>query len=141
MLSSPSPYSSFFTSGLLSEGSSSSPSSIEDLGPRRGSLPSNTPPSPSSINLHSSAHEASAFYFSLQPRRNSFALRSFLSLDLAESQSIRSARKASTATKGTSSSSLRQKAPPPLSPTSCVSSSPTLSSAHSHVSSIDGVHV
>ncbi|TFK39977.1 hypothetical protein BDQ12DRAFT_665172 [Crucibulum laeve] len=88
-----SPYSPFFTSGLLSQpllASSSSPSSSRSpspeipLGPRRGSLPTDSP-----ARLPS-ADDASAFYFTLQQRDES-KFRSFLSLDLAESQSMRSA--------------------------------------------------
>jgi hypothetical protein len=86
-----SPYSPFFTSGFLSE-----PLSSPDpfLGPRRGSLPTDSPPT-------LSTDESSAFYFTLQPQRDESEFRSFLSLDLAESQSLRSAslrRKMSKAT-------------------------------------------
>ncbi|KAF8909360.1 hypothetical protein CPB84DRAFT_1765947 [Gymnopilus junonius] len=62
-----SPYSPFFTSGLLSERLS-------------------RPVSPDQQHEH-----ASAFYFTLQPRRDEHQFRSYLSLDLAESQSMRSA--------------------------------------------------
>ncbi|KAG6891229.1 hypothetical protein C0995_008481 [Termitomyces sp. Mi166 len=58
-----SPYSPFFTSGLL----------YDSTVPRRGSLPADSRPS--------------AFYFTLQPTSD---YRSFLSLDLAESLSLRS---------------------------------------------------
>lgn len=84
-----SPYSQFFTSGLFNR-------SIQPdvpLSPRRGSLPTDPRDAPEDV---------SAFYFTLQPRRDEEHLRSFLSLDLAESQSMRSAslkRKASSATK------------------------------------------
>ena len=67
MFASNSPYSPFFTSGLLCH-------SIFD-GIRRGSLPTDN-----SKDVHSQ------FLFSNQPE-----YRSFLSLDLAESQSMRSA--------------------------------------------------
>ncbi|KAJ6610233.1 hypothetical protein B0H10DRAFT_438461 [Mycena sp. CBHHK59/15] len=81
-----SPYSPFFTSGLLSPTASSPASSISDLSPRRGSLPTDAPPS------YASSDEASSsmFYFTLQPCRDKDEFRSFLSLDLAESQSLRS---------------------------------------------------
>jgi hypothetical protein len=106
MLSAASPYSSFFTSGLLFEGFSTAPPSVEDLGPRRGSLPNDMPPTlcGTSQKIQSPSDGSSAFYFTLQPRRDTVALRSFLSLDLAESQSIRSAsirRNDSTMTKAT----------------------------------------
>jgi hypothetical protein len=110
MLSAPSPYSPFFTSGLLFEGflPSSSPC-VEEVGPRRGSLPNDMPPTHcgTSQRLQSPSDVSSAFYFTLQPRRDTSALRSFLSLDLAESQSIRTAslrRSDSTVTKTTRSS-------------------------------------
>ena len=79
-------YSPFFTSGLLSQPITYPPSSIEgSLGLRRGSLPSDSPP-------HTSSREDSSyFYASLQPRRDENEYRSFLSLDLAESRSMRSA--------------------------------------------------
>ncbi|KAG5647917.1 hypothetical protein DXG03_007841 [Asterophora parasitica] len=74
-----SPYSPFFTSGLLSAPSSSrDPSPERPLAPRRGSLPTDSLRSPSSSN----------FYFT---KRDPSEFRSFLSLDLAESQSQRSA--------------------------------------------------
>jgi len=85
-----SPYSPFFTSGLLSVPSA-------DV-PRRGSLPTS----------RSLPDVAAAFYFTLQPRRDEQEFRSFLSLDLAESQSMRSASlkcKASSSTKSPSLSS------------------------------------
>ncbi|KAF8159635.1 hypothetical protein B0H34DRAFT_673963 [Crassisporium funariophilum] len=80
-----SPYSPFFTSGLLgtSDSRPASPDPEPPVGPRRGSLPTDT-------SSRSSEH-ASAFYFTLQPRRDEHEFRSFLSLDLAESQSMRSA--------------------------------------------------
>ncbi|KAJ7765379.1 hypothetical protein DFH07DRAFT_362442 [Mycena maculata] len=80
-------YSQFFTSGLLSP-PSSSPTSLRSsqdsfvLGPRRGSLPTDS--------ISSTADDASMFYFTLQPGRDKDQFRSFLSLDLAESQSLRS---------------------------------------------------
>jgi len=82
-----SPYSPFFTSGLLSTTTSRSPSPDISLGPRRGSLPTNAPPRMTT----SIADESAAFYFTLQPKRDVIEYRSFLSLDLAESQSMRSA--------------------------------------------------
>ncbi|EDR14647.1 uncharacterized protein LACBIDRAFT_305491 [Laccaria bicolor S238N-H82] len=89
-----SPYSSFFTSGLLSSTTSRSPSPDISISPRRGSLPTNAP-----LRMTTSvADESAAFYFTLQPKRDVIEYRSFLSLDLAESQSMRSAslkRKAS----------------------------------------------
>jgi hypothetical protein len=82
-----SPYSPFFTSGLLSPQTSPTASlSDYDFTPRRGSLPSDAPPSYAS----STADDASMFYFTLQPARDKDQYRSFLSLDLAESQSLRS---------------------------------------------------
>ena len=103
-------YSPFFTSGLLSEGLFVNDSSYqpfaEGLGSRRGSLPNDMPPSycGTSQKIQSTSDQSSAFYFTLQPRRDTIALRSFLSLDLAESQSIRSAsirRNDSTMTRST----------------------------------------
>ncbi|KAF8075017.1 hypothetical protein FPV67DRAFT_1475745 [Lyophyllum atratum] len=88
-----SPYSPFFTSGLLSEPTQYSPSSSRSaspeppLGPRRGSLPTDS----TSLRTPSSADGSSAFYFTLQPKRDTSEYRSFLSLDLAESNSMRSA--------------------------------------------------
>ncbi|KAJ7281586.1 hypothetical protein C8J57DRAFT_78814 [Mycena rebaudengoi] len=82
-----SPYSPFFTSGLLSPQTSPTASlSDYDFTPRRGSLPSDAPPSYAS----STADDASMFYFTLQPARDKDQYRSFLSLDLAESLSLRS---------------------------------------------------
>ncbi|KAJ7155457.1 hypothetical protein C8R43DRAFT_432885 [Mycena crocata] len=79
-------YSPFICSGWLAPPSSSPRFDDEfDLGPRRGSLPTDSPPS-----YVSSTDEASMFYFTLQPRRDKDHFRSFLSLDLAESQSLRS---------------------------------------------------
>ncbi|TFK29765.1 hypothetical protein FA15DRAFT_663944 [Coprinopsis marcescibilis] len=94
MFSSGSPYSPFFTSGLLSSTECPSSSSYPPA-PRRGSLPTDSlsPREPTTPVDHSAA-----FYFNLQPKRDQKQYRSFLSLDLAESQSMRSAslkRKAS----------------------------------------------
>ncbi|KAF9475226.1 hypothetical protein BDN70DRAFT_898349 [Pholiota conissans] len=89
MFHSHSPYSPFFTSGLLSARVPDVPTS-----PRRGSLPTDAPAAPRE-------EDVSAFYFTLQSRRDEDEFRSFLSLDLAESQSMRSAslkRKASAST-------------------------------------------
>ncbi|KAG7444398.1 uncharacterized protein BT62DRAFT_934062 [Guyanagaster necrorhizus] len=73
-----SPYSPFFTSGLLSSPvSPASPIDFNELRPRRGSLPT------------SSSDRSSAYYFSLQSRRNINEFRSFLTLDLAETRSKR----------------------------------------------------
>lgn len=86
MFATHSPYSPFFTSGLLSAGSRPHSPDVP-LSPRRGSLPT------------SRADDVPAFYFTLH---NEDAFRSFLSLDLAESQSMRSAslkRKASSVAK------------------------------------------
>ncbi len=83
MFATHSPYSPFFTSGLLSAGSRPHSPDVP-LSPRRGSLPT------------SRADDVPAFYFTLH---HEDAYRSFLSLDLAESQSMRSAslkRKANT---------------------------------------------
>ncbi|KAJ7224249.1 hypothetical protein GGX14DRAFT_649179 [Mycena pura] len=88
-------YSSFFISGLLSP-PASSPASLHSRDsnvPRRGSLPTvpdSAAPSSMSISISSAADDASMFYFTLQPRRDKDEYRSFLSLDLAESQSLRS---------------------------------------------------
>ncbi|KAJ7252751.1 hypothetical protein B0H12DRAFT_610324 [Mycena haematopus] len=84
-------YPSFILSGLLSP-PSSSPSSLHsrdsfDFAPRRGSLPTDSISHPS---YASSADEGSLYYFTLQPRRDKDQYRSFLSLDLAEAQSLRS---------------------------------------------------
>jgi hypothetical protein len=76
-----SPYSPFFTSGLLSAPASpASPIDSNELGPRRGSLPT------------SSSDHSSAYHFNLQSRRDVNEFRSFLSLDLAETRSQRSKR-------------------------------------------------
>ena len=86
-----SPYSPFFTSGLLSSRAASPDVPLSPT--RRGSLPTDS----SSARPRASEH-ASAFYFTLQPQRDEESYRSYLSLDLAESQSMRSAslkRKAS----------------------------------------------
>ncbi|KII87237.1 hypothetical protein PLICRDRAFT_177011 [Plicaturopsis crispa FD-325 SS-3] len=113
-----SPYSALFTSGLLSECLSPAPE-LEDLGPRRGSLPtdaSSSSPCPGDVlplptineaaaKLHSPTDESAAFYFTLQPRRGSAEFRSFLSLDLAESQSLRSASVRRKGSKRTTASS------------------------------------
>jgi hypothetical protein len=85
-----SPYSDFLTSGLISP-LSSSPSSLrshdsQELYLRRGSLPTDSPPS----YISSTTDDASMYYFTLQPKRDKNSFRSFLSLDLAESQSLRS---------------------------------------------------
>ncbi|KAJ7091322.1 hypothetical protein B0H15DRAFT_228729 [Mycena belliarum] len=80
-------YSALFRSGLFSPSSSCASSlneSESDLGPRRGSLPTDLSPA------YDSADDISMFYFTLQPKRDKRELRSFLSLDLAESQSLRS---------------------------------------------------
>ncbi|KAJ7180632.1 hypothetical protein C8R46DRAFT_588504 [Mycena filopes] len=79
-------YPTFILSGLLSPPSSAD-SSLHardsfELPPRRGSLPTDSPPY--------YADDASMFYFTLQPRRDKDEFRSFLSLDLAESNSLRS---------------------------------------------------
>ncbi|KAG6839406.1 hypothetical protein C0991_002850, partial [Blastosporella zonata] len=66
MFHSGSPYSPFFTSGLLSQ-----PEPDVEPTQRRGSLPT------------------SPFYFTLQPKRDTSEYRSFLSLDLAESSAAR----------------------------------------------------
>ncbi|KAK0488690.1 hypothetical protein IW261DRAFT_366532 [Armillaria novae-zelandiae] len=73
-----SPYSPFFTSGLLS--CPASPADFNELGPRRGSLPT------------SSSDRSSAYHLALQSRRDLNEFRSFLSLDLAETRSQRSKR-------------------------------------------------
>ncbi|KAK0497294.1 hypothetical protein EDD18DRAFT_1462118 [Armillaria luteobubalina] len=76
-----SPYSPFFTSGLLSSPASpTSPVDFNELGPRRGSLPT------------SSSDHSSAYHFTVQSRRDLNEFRSFLSLDLAETRSQRSKR-------------------------------------------------
>ncbi|KAJ7066577.1 hypothetical protein C8F01DRAFT_707883 [Mycena amicta] len=82
-------YSNFFISGLISP-PSSSPSSLRsrdsfDVGPRRGSLPTDS----SRLSSAFDDDDASKFYFTLQ-QRDSNEYRSFLSLDLAESLSLRS---------------------------------------------------
>ncbi|KAH6915854.1 hypothetical protein BKA70DRAFT_1418774 [Coprinopsis sp. MPI-PUGE-AT-0042] len=92
-------YSPLFTAGLLSANhhhqptaSTSNLDDIHSLGPRRGSLPDTRCP------ISPVQDESAAFYFTMQPRRDEQEFRSFLSLDLAESQSLRSAslkRKAS----------------------------------------------
>ncbi|KAF7370642.1 hypothetical protein MSAN_00697200 [Mycena sanguinolenta] len=83
-------YPSFILSGLLSP-PSSSPSSLHsrdsfEFAPRRGSLPTDS----TTQSYSSSADEGSMYYFTLQPRRDKNEYRSFLSLDLAEAQSLRS---------------------------------------------------
>ncbi|KAF9531763.1 hypothetical protein CPB83DRAFT_868074 [Crepidotus variabilis] len=88
-----SPYSPFFTSGLLSQPLAMPPRAVSsspkaELAARRGSLPESS----------TASNDSSAFYVTLQPRRDIKEYLSFLSLDLAESQSMRSAslkRKAS----------------------------------------------
>lgn len=88
-----SPYSNFFTSGLLSGfQSSEAPSQAIDGNGldslhRRGSLPVTGSVYPS---VRDSSDDGSAFYFSLHFSRDSREFRSFLSLDLADSQSLRS---------------------------------------------------
>ncbi|KAK7012235.1 hypothetical protein R3P38DRAFT_3209982 [Favolaschia claudopus] len=79
-------YPSFILSGLLSPSSSSPSSSLHSAdsydAPRRGSLPTDSAPS-----VYSSiGDDASLYYFTLQPKRDKDQYRSFLSLDLAESQ-------------------------------------------------------
>ncbi|KAK0203027.1 hypothetical protein DFS33DRAFT_950887 [Desarmillaria ectypa] len=77
-----SPYSPFFTSGLLSSPTSPAlPADINELGPRRGSLPM------------ASSDQSSAYHFTPQSRRDVNEFRSFLSLDLAETRSQRSKRR------------------------------------------------
>jgi hypothetical protein len=101
MFHSHSPYSPFFTSGLFSARAQDVPTS-----PRRGSLPTDTPASRDAA----ATEDVSAFYFTLQARRDEDEFRSFLSLDLAESQSMRSAslkRKASASTNGRAARSTR----------------------------------
>lgn len=87
-----SPYSPFFISGLLSESfdpsSSSTSRSQNSEHPRRGSLPDVA--SGRAAASPSETADQSAFYFTLQPKRDANEFRSFLSLDLAESQSLRS---------------------------------------------------
>ncbi|KIM44505.1 hypothetical protein M413DRAFT_53763, partial [Hebeloma cylindrosporum] len=103
-----SPYSPFFTSGLLF---TPSPDFVDV--PRRGSLPT----SRSLPDVAAAATDASAFYFTLQPRRDEQEFRSFLSLDLAESQSMRSAsikRNASSSTKSPSYSTRHPFRFPPI---------------------------
>jgi hypothetical protein len=95
-------YSNLFTSGLLSEemyppAYLSHPWAMEDLGPRRGSLPGDVtsivpiPSPPPTARTDSMAVSGESFYFTFKKRRNPVDYRSFLSLDLAESQSLRSA--------------------------------------------------
>ncbi|KAL5531484.1 hypothetical protein ACEPAG_4361 [Sanghuangporus baumii] len=102
-------YSNLFKCGLLSEGTSPSyataPWATEYCGPRRGSLPSidafsdysdfsaHPLPPPTSSGTSGSTASASndgSFYFTFKKKRNPAEHRSFLSLDLAESQSLRS---------------------------------------------------
>lgn len=101
-------YSNLFKCGLLSEGSSpsyaSDPWATEYCGPRRGSLPfmdtlseisdvSAHPPPPSSSSGHDTSdsfNSDGSFYFTFKKKRNVGEHRSFLSLDLAEAQSLRS---------------------------------------------------
>lgn len=102
-------YSNLFTCGLLSEGTSLSyataPWAAEYFGPRRGSLPSIDafseisdfsaqplpPPASSGVSesTATTSHDGS-LYFTFKKKRNPAEHRSFLSLDLAESQSLRS---------------------------------------------------
>lgn len=97
-------YSDLFKSGLLTDDSSparyrSEPWAKEYLGPRRGSAPGSiaesvisTPlPSASVAETNTSIVSGESFYFTFKKRRNPSMYRSFLSLDLAESQSLRSA--------------------------------------------------
>lgn len=95
-------YSDLFTSGLLSDKytaftSHPHPWASEDLGPRRGSLPGTVnsivpiPSPPPTARDDSMAASGESFYFTFKKRRNPVDYRSFLSLDLAESQSLRSA--------------------------------------------------
>ncbi|KAJ7588170.1 hypothetical protein C8J56DRAFT_1164776 [Mycena floridula] len=79
MFASGSPYSPFFTSGLLL---SSSPAAMSSLH-KRGSLPTIKSASTGSVD------RSSSFYFDAAGR-DPTQFRSFLSLDLAESQSLRS---------------------------------------------------
>ena len=97
-------YSTLFKSGLLTDDSMparyrSEPWAKEYLGPRRGSAPGSivesvaTTPLPSASVAETNASIASgeSFYFTFKRRKNPSVYRSFLSLDLAESQSLRSA--------------------------------------------------
>lgn len=98
-------YSSLFKSGLLSELSSpvdelaSHPWAAEYIPPRRGSLPAvsqEVPLSPTtnaSSSLRDVEHSIASgdsLVFTFKKRRDPSEFRSFLSLDLAESQSLRS---------------------------------------------------
>ncbi|TDL23807.1 hypothetical protein BD410DRAFT_787087 [Rickenella mellea] len=106
-------YSSLFTSGLLSESHTPTglkafpqwprPSKIADQ--RRGSLPVsvNSSTSMSFRNSTNSMASGYSYYVVMQRRRTSKQLRSFLSLDLAETQSTRSG-----------STRRRATSPPPL---------------------------
>ncbi|KAJ7589034.1 hypothetical protein C8J56DRAFT_29627 [Mycena floridula] len=81
MFASGSPYSPFFTSGLLLATTSSSSTAMSSAR-KRGSLPT-------AMSSSGSVDRSSSFYFK-PAGRNSTEFRSFLSLDLAESQSLRS---------------------------------------------------
>ncbi|KAH8105551.1 hypothetical protein DFH11DRAFT_1733393 [Phellopilus nigrolimitatus] len=94
-------YSNLFQYGLLSESSSSYasvPWATENIGPRRGSLPNvgdglsipSQPSTSSDYESSSSVASGESLYFTFKRRRNPCEDRSFLSLDLAESQSLRS---------------------------------------------------
>ena len=106
--STPMAYSNLFKSGLLSESSSplylSEPWARDYLGPRRGSphdddddddnvqsSPMPSLPSTSQTPESLSTQDSSFYFSSNKKRRNPVEFRSFLSLDLAESQSLRSA--------------------------------------------------
>ncbi|TFK76177.1 hypothetical protein BDN72DRAFT_853156 [Pluteus cervinus] len=107
-------YTSVFTSGLAGDVSFVTPSSVRSTStspgppsPRRGSLPIDSCAT-GDIAYLKLADESFAFYQTLQPKRDSKEYRSFLSLDLAESQSLRSAslrRKLSRGSKQTSHNS------------------------------------
>ena len=128
-------YSNLFRSGLLTDGASTShvsraPWASEYLGPRRGSLPmsietmsifsdresnfNNQPLSSTSMHTRATAETPntadSSLYFTFKKKRSGTEQHlSFLSLDLAESQSLRSEsikkrQIASPATKSASSS-------------------------------------
>lgn len=122
-----SPYTYFFSSGLLCDEEPeyfrqyepSSPSSPRLLSPElHFSLrPGSVPPDSMTVGHYLQAEElvsarladeSTTFYYARQPRRDTQEFRSFLSLDLAESQSLRSAslrRKLSGNSKRTSANS------------------------------------
>lgn len=100
-------YSNLFRCGLLSEDSpthGSAPWATEYYGPRRGSLPTidtfsdksdvltlqQAPMSSCGHDTIDSSTGEEALYFTFKKKRNPAEHRSFLSLDLAESQSLRS---------------------------------------------------